>query len=83
MALPIKNPEADQLARELASRAGMDSTEDVVWALREQLRRAPKLSSNTLADELLAIGRRCAALPILDARTADELVGYDENGLPK
>jgi antitoxin VapB len=36
----------------------------------------------SLSEELLAIGRRCAALPDLDPRSPDELLGYDENGLP-
>jgi antitoxin VapB len=35
-----------------------------------------------LADELLAIGKRCAALPDQDVRTADEILGYDAHGLP-
>jgi antitoxin VapB len=36
----------------------------------------------SLKEELLAIGRRCAALPTLDSRTPEEILGYDENGLP-
>jgi antitoxin VapB len=35
-----------------------------------------------LAEKILRIGRRCAALPDLDNRSADEVLGYDENGLP-
>jgi len=35
-----------------------------------------------LADELDEIANRCAALPVLDARPADEILGYDERGLP-
>jgi antitoxin VapB len=41
-------------------------------------RRRPRL-----ADQLLEIGSRCASLPDLDTRTADDIVGYDENGLPR
>ena len=33
-----------------------------------------------LAETLLQIGRRCSALPDLDNRDADEILGYDENG---
>ena len=33
-------------------------------------------------DQILALGQRCAALPELDARQADEIMGYDDNGLP-
>ena len=35
-----------------------------------------------LAKALEEIARRCAALPVVDDRTADEILGYDENGLP-
>jgi hypothetical protein len=31
---------------------------------------------------ILAISQRCAELPELDTRSADEILGYDKNGLP-
>jgi antitoxin VapB len=40
------------------------------------------LDVNALADELNAIALRCAALPVLDDRPEDEILGYDEHGLP-
>jgi hypothetical protein len=40
-------------------------------------------SSRPLVDELDAIALHCASLPVLDARTADEILGYDERGLPR
>lgn len=83
MALSIKHPEADRLARELAARTGESLTEAVLNALRERLlREAGRRSGVPLADELREIRRRCAALPVLDARAADEILGYDEQGLP-
>ena len=36
-----------------------------------------------VADELAAIFRRIDDLPDLDTRSADEIIGYDENGLPR
>ena len=36
----------------------------------------------TLADELDEIALRSASRPVLDNRTPDEILGYDENGLP-
>ena len=36
-----------------------------------------------LKSELLEIGKNCAALPLLDSQTPDEILGYDKNGLPK
>ena len=38
-------------------------------------------SSSGLAARLWAIGGQCAGLPDLDARTPEEIVGYDETGL--
>lgn len=84
MAVSIKNHETERLARELARRAGVSITEAVTTALREQLAREEgKRTAPSVRDELLAIGRRCAALPDLDARSADEILGYDEIGLPR
>ncbi len=39
-------------------------------------------AERTLAGELDQIALRCARLPVQDRRTADEILGYDENGLP-
>jgi antitoxin VapB len=84
MALNIKHAEADRLARELAGVTGETLTEAVVAALRERLerqrQRRPKPSS---AGEILSEVRlRLSRLPVLDARSADEILGYDETGLP-
>ena len=84
MALSIKNRETERLARELAGRAGVSLTEAITIALREQLAREEgRRSRPSIRDELLAIGRRCAALPDLDTRHSDEILGYDEIGLPR
>lgn len=83
MPLSIKDPEADRLARELAARTGETLTEAVVVALRERLaRETGRTRSIPLREELTAIRRRCAALPVLDARSPDGILGYDERGLP-
>ncbi len=83
MALSIKNREADRLARELAEATGETLTEAVVVALRERLQRhRGRQRTHALSERLLEIGRRCAALPVLDDRTPDEILGYDERGLP-
>jgi antitoxin VapB len=83
MALSIKHPEADRLARDLAARTGETLTEAVVAALRERLtRETGRTSTIPLRDELTAIRRRCAALPVLDDRAAEQILGYDEHGSP-
>lgn len=84
MALNIRNPEAERLAAELARRTGESKTEAVTKALRDRLARVRRERSNRrLADELEDIARHCAALPVLDERPADEILEYDEHGLPR
>jgi antitoxin VapB len=84
MALSIKNAETERLARELAKRTGESLTDAVTTALRERLaRQEGRRAVPRLREELLAIGRRCAALPDQDTRTADEILGYDEIGVPR
>ena len=84
MALNIRNAETERLATELARLTGQTKTEAVTEALRNHLeRRRQEQSGRTLADELNEIGRRCAKLPVRDGRSADEILGYDENGLPR
>jgi len=84
MPLSIKSPEADRLARELAAKTGETMTVAVTIALRERLAREERKRRNchSLAADLMEIGRHCASLPVFDARTSDEILGYDENGLP-
>ncbi|HSA80466.1 MAG TPA: type II toxin-antitoxin system VapB family antitoxin [Geminicoccaceae bacterium] len=84
MALSIKDPEADRLARALAAATGESLTRAVTEALRERLERVGRRRAGRfLADELNEIALRCAALPDLDTRTPDEIIGYDEHGLPR
>lgn len=83
MALSIKNPKTDELARELSEATGEGLTEAVTRALEERLIRVRgKSKPSSLRSELAAIRKRCAALPVLDAREPDEILGYDESGLP-
>jgi len=83
MALNIKSQEADDLARELAQRTGKSITDAVIAALRESLAREQgRLGRRTLTHDLREIGRRCAALPDVDRRSADEIIGYNEVGVP-
>jgi antitoxin VapB len=84
MALSIKHPEADRLARELADATGETITDAVINALRERLRRERgRTRGPRLREEIRAIRARCAALPVHDARTPDEILGYDDSGVPR
>lgn len=83
MALNIKDAEADRLARELAARTGETITDAVVKALRERLKRESAKSPLSLKDEIMAISRRAAARPRRTGRSPDEIIDYDERGLPR
>ena len=83
VALNIKDPTTEKLVRELADCTGETVTTAVRHAAEQRLQRVRRrLSGRSLKDELMAIGKRCAALPDFDTRSADEIIGYDENGLP-
>jgi antitoxin VapB len=83
MALNIKNPTAESLARELAEATGETITDAVIVALRERLddvRRRRNLE-HTLA-AVRKIQERVAALPVRDPDFTAEML-YDEYGLPR
>jgi antitoxin VapB len=84
MPLSIKAPEADRLARQLAAATGETITEAVIVAMRERLAREERKTESKaqLIEDLMAISRHCASLPIIDDRSEDEIMGWDENGLP-
>ena len=84
MAFSIKDPKADELARQLASETGESLTRAVLVALRERLDRVRAgRSGRRLVDQLDDIARRCADLPVRDGRTAGQILDYDERGLPR
>jgi antitoxin VapB len=84
MALGIKDPEADRLARAVAELTGESLTDAVRTALAERLEREQRRRGRPrgVAARLHAIADACAVLSVLDPRGPDELVGYDEHGLP-
>jgi len=83
MVLSIKDPETDRLARNLARLTGESLTDTVKAALRERLAREQRRRGKQLdRSKLDAIVARIAALPVVDDRSPDELIGYDEFGLP-
>ena len=72
MALYIKNPEGERLARELAARTGETITETVVKALRERLRRENARTGIALKDAIMAISRRASGLPRMNGVRYDD-----------
>ena len=83
MALNIRNKETERLAEMLAKLTGMTKTKVVTEALRDKLARIQRQrTGRALADELDEIALHCSRLPVLDNRDADEILGYDKNGIP-
>lgn len=83
MALNIKNDEAHRMARELAESRGTNLTEAVTSALRALLDATVEASEpDVLLAEVAEIQRFVADLPDCDTRSPDEILGYDDAGLP-
>jgi antitoxin VapB len=84
MAFSIKNDDTDRLARELAATTGETLTEAVTVALEERLarERAHLLRRPGVGERLRRLATDVAVLPLLDTRSADNIVGYDDRGLP-
>ena len=82
MALSIKDPETDRLARALAEATGESITEAIRTALAERLERTRAVQYAPLRASLQRIQERLATLPVLDPRATDDML-YDEHGLPR
>lgn len=82
MHLNIKNDEAHKLATELAEMTGESLTSAVTLALRERLARERRRHrTDNVVARLMKIGSQFAALADT-GRGPDEILGYDDQGLP-
>ena len=85
MPLNIKDERTHEAARELARLRGTTITEAVAGAVREALareREIPLAREAADAAALDAIALSCASLPLRDSRSAEQILGYDDKGLP-
>lgn len=86
MFLKVKDERAYDLAKKISRHAGQSLTDVVREALAEKLERAEKARAKNRADlaaELNRLALRCASLlNPADERTADEVIGCDQRGLP-
>ena len=80
--LNIKDKETHDLAAQLARAEGKTLAQVVKEALREKLEREGDRHSG-LAKRLMDLGAECAKLPVFDPRSDDEIMGYDEFGVPR
>jgi antitoxin VapB len=85
MALNIKSAEAHRMASEIAQLRGVSLTSAVTEALREKLEREThRRREKPLSDELLEIGKRCAAHMKRPVKSSDHAaLLYDSKGLPR
>jgi antitoxin VapB len=85
VALNIRDPEVHRLARAVADATGETMTDAVRKALAERLKQVsavPEVERRRRVEALMEMARRFAELPVEDPRPVDELVPYDEDGLP-
>ena len=82
MPLNIKDRAVHDEARELARLTGESLTEAVRMAVHERLERVRRRRKKPLADRVQPIIDRFAARPVLEERSEDEILGYDETGMP-
>jgi antitoxin VapB len=85
MGILIKRPEAEAKIRELAARTGEGITDAVERAVDERLARLPAPTRRRIdREKLAALIEKVKALPsINDDLTDDEIIGYDEFGVPR
>lgn len=80
----IRNRETEKLAEAVAKLTGETKTQAVMQALRDRISRLRRdRTGRRLADDLDAIALHCSRLPVQDSRSADEILEYDERGLPR
>ena len=83
MALSIKNSDTEELARQVAEATGESITEAIKKSLQERMERLQKQRRQKQVEARLEeIVQRVRALPVLDKRSADEIIRYDEHGIP-
>ena len=76
--------ETERLARQVAQETGESLTEAIQKALQERWERLKaRRRSQVLAGQVEDLLRRVDALPTLDSRPDDEILGYDEHGMPR
>jgi antitoxin VapB len=90
MSINIKNKEADRLLAELKSATGKGASELILELLRAEHARVARTErprpDEAEVERILAATREMQRLwresPVIDSRSPDEILGYDENGLP-
>jgi antitoxin VapB len=77
--LYIKNPMAHRLAEVIRKATGVTLSDAVIGAPEEKVRKTGQPLNRAKLDRLCD---RMAALPVLDPRPAEQILDYDDFGLP-
>ena len=85
MGVIVKNPATEAKIRKLAARTGESLTEAIDHAVEERLERLgpPKRKGRVNRKRLTELVAYFNSLPKINEHLTDEeIIGYDENGLP-
>jgi antitoxin VapB len=80
MSVLIEDPETDDLVQKLSATTGETATEAINLAVRERLDRLRSVEHRDFIERIKRITARVAEMPVLDARTPEEIIGYNEYG---
>ena len=81
--IKINDQTTERLARQVAHETGESLTDAIRVSLEERLQRLKaKQNPSILRNQVEEVLARVDALPTLDSRSADEILGCDENGIP-
>jgi antitoxin VapB len=84
MAMSIKNEATERLARQVARVTGESLTEAIQKSLAERLGRLnQRRKAHILTSQIEDLLQRVDALPALDSRPEKEILGYDDDGIPR
>ena len=85
MSINIKNKEAERLLTELKARTGRGTTDLLLDLLRKEHERLTRDEEREIQEGLESmrlLQETWKSLPVIDPRPFEEIVAYDENGLP-
>jgi hypothetical protein len=80
MSFVIEDPVTEDLVRKVSFTTGETPADAVNNALRERLERLRSKEHLEFIARIREITNHCAGLPVLDARTPDKIIGYNEHG---
>ena len=81
MTVEIEDPQNDAMIAHLSRITGESPEEAISHSVKERLERLAADHREVYIARVRAIVERFSALPTLDPRTPDEIIGYNEHGL--